>query len=54
MLRRLLIAVVLVVAVAAAGIHWFFSGDGVRVALEQQATAWLGQPGTESDAQPSR
>ena len=24
--------------------YWFFSGDGMRRALEQQATAWLGQP----------
>ena len=44
MLRRFLIAVVLVVAVGAAGIYWVFSGDGVRIALERQATAWLGQP----------
>ena len=26
------------------GLYWFFSGDGMRRALEQQATAWLGQP----------
>jgi hypothetical protein len=43
-LRRILIGIVILVAVAAAGIYWFLSGDGVRVALEQQATAWLGQP----------
>ena len=43
MLRRVLIGVVVLVVVAAAWIYWFFSGDGVRVALEQQATAWLGQ-----------
>lgn len=44
MVRRLLIGVVILVALAALGIYWFFSGDGVRVALERQATAWLGQP----------
>jgi len=32
------------VLVAAGGLYWFFSGDGMRRALEQQATAWLGQP----------
>ena len=33
-----------IVLVAAGGLYWFFSGDGMRRALEQQATAWLGQP----------
>jgi len=33
-----------VVLVAAGGLYWFFSGDGMRRALEQQATTWLGQP----------
>ena len=32
------------VVMAAAGIYWLFSGDGIRTALEHQATAWLGQP----------
>jgi len=40
----MLIASVLVVAVAAAAVYWFLSGDGVRTALEHQATAWLGHP----------
>jgi uncharacterized protein involved in outer membrane biogenesis len=47
-MRRILIIVaatvvglVLIVTVA---IYWFFSGDGMRRALEQQATARLGQP----------
>ena len=44
MLRRLLIVGVVIVALAAIGVYWFFSGDGVRLALERQATAWLGQP----------
>jgi uncharacterized protein involved in outer membrane biogenesis len=35
---------VLVVALGASVLYWFFSGDSVRIALEQQATAWLGQP----------
>jgi uncharacterized protein involved in outer membrane biogenesis len=47
-IRRLILAlvgVIVLVAVVAAGlVYWFFSGDGIRVALEQQASAWLGQP----------
>ena len=27
-------------------VYWFFSGDGLRRAIEQQATSWLGQPVT--------
>jgi len=46
--RRVLLwlsAIALVVVLAAAGAaYWFFSGDGVRLALERQASAWLGQP----------
>src|ERR1051325_8614286 len=47
MLRRILLSaagVLLVVALvlAAAG-YWYLSGDGVRIALESQATKWLGQ-----------
>ena len=42
MFRRVLLAIVgvlLVLAVAlAAAAYWFLSGDGVRVALESQAT----------------
>jgi uncharacterized protein involved in outer membrane biogenesis len=33
-----------VLLVATIGLYWFFSGDGMRRALEQQAAAWLGQP----------
>jgi uncharacterized protein involved in outer membrane biogenesis len=47
MLRRLLLLAVGVLlalaAVLAAAAYWFLSGDGVRVALESQATKWLGQ-----------
>ena len=47
MLRRLLLSavgVLLVLALAlTAAAYWFLSGDGVRVALESQATKWLGQ-----------
>ncbi|HEU4878217.1 MAG TPA: AsmA family protein [Gemmatimonadaceae bacterium] len=47
-MRRFLIIVgatlVGVVLIATAAIYWFFSGDGMRRALEQQATARLGQP----------
>ena len=47
MRRLLLILVALVVslsAIAAGAVYWLFSGDGLRLAIEQQATAWLGQP----------
>lgn len=47
-MRRILIIVaatlVGVVLIATMAIYWFFSGDGMRLALEQQATARLGQP----------
>ncbi len=47
MARRLLLlaaGVLLVVVVAiACAVYWFLSGDGVRAALESQATRWLGQ-----------
>ena len=47
MRRILLIAaatLVVIVLAATLGLYWFFSGDGMRQALEQQATSWLGQP----------
>ena len=47
MKRVLLIgaAVIIVLVVGAAGaLYWFLSGDGIRRTLEQQASAWLGQP----------
>jgi len=48
MIRRALLWAmggVLALTVIAAGLlYWFLSNDGVRLALEQQATAWLGQP----------
>ena len=31
-------------------LYWFLSNDGIRIALEQQATAWLGQPVTIASA----
>ena len=47
-MRKILIIVaatlVGVVLLATIAIYWFFSGDGMRRALEQQATARLGQP----------
>ena len=54
MIRRLIslalgVIVVLVVAIAI-GLYWFLSGDGVRIALERQATKWLGQPVTIGSA----
>jgi len=48
MIRRVLLWTtggILAFAVVGAGLlYWFLSNDGIRVALEQQATAWLGQP----------
>ena len=47
-MRRLLLVglacLAALVVLAAAGIYWLLSGDGIRTALEHQATAWLGQP----------
>ncbi len=44
MLKRAILILLVLVVIAAGAIYWFFSGDGIRRALEQQATAWLGQP----------
>ena len=47
-MRRILLvvagALVVLVLGAALLVFWLFSGDGLRLAIEQQATAWLGQP----------
>jgi uncharacterized protein involved in outer membrane biogenesis len=47
-IRRLIIVIVgtLVVLVLAATAlaYWLFAGSGLRLAIEQQATSWLGQP----------
>ena len=56
MFRRILIAALAVLVLAtlsvgAAG-YWFFSGDGVRRALESQSSAWLGQPVRIGGARP--
>jgi uncharacterized protein involved in outer membrane biogenesis len=41
----LVLALVVAVVLAVAGaVYWFLGGDGIRLALESQATAWLGQP----------
>ena len=40
-----LVGIVVLVFLCAAGfVYWTFSGDGLRRTIEQQATAWLGQP----------
>ncbi len=53
-MRRFLLigvtAVAIVAAIATGGIYWFLSGDGIRLALERQATSWLGQPVTIGSA----
>src|SRR6266550_7853744 len=54
MIRRFILValgviVVLMVAIAI-GLYWFLSGDRVRIALERQATKWLGQPVTIGSA----
>jgi hypothetical protein len=47
-IRRLIligsIGIVVFAAIAAGGVYWFFRSDGARLALERQATRWLGQP----------
>jgi len=54
-MRRILIIIaatlVVLFLVATIGLYWFFSGDGMRRALEQQATSWLGQPVRIKEAQ---
>ena len=45
--KILLIAVAFIIVLVLAGagaLYWFLSGDGIRRALEQQASSWLGQP----------
>ena len=37
------IVVLVIVAATLAG-YWLFSGDAIRAAIEEQASAWLGQP----------
>lgn len=53
-MRRFLLigvtTVAILAALAAGGIYWFLSGDGIRLALERQATSWLGQPVTIGSA----
>jgi uncharacterized protein involved in outer membrane biogenesis len=48
MLRRLLLGILVstVVLITATSVlaYWFLAGDGVRLAIEGQASAWLGQP----------
>lgn len=44
MMKRVLLGLIVLVLVAAAGIYWFLGSDVIRGALEQQATAWLGHP----------
>lgn len=48
MFRRLIIGLVVIGVIAAAGagafLYWFLAGDGIRLALERQASAWLAQP----------
>jgi uncharacterized protein involved in outer membrane biogenesis len=44
LLLYLVLAVVVVMLCAAGFVYWFFSGDGLRQAIEQQATSFLGQP----------
>ena len=40
----LLLALVAVVLAVAGAAYWFLGGDGIRLALERQASGWLGQP----------
>jgi len=47
-MRKILLLIVAtivgVLVIATVGLYWFFSGDGMRRALEQQAASYLGQP----------
>jgi uncharacterized protein involved in outer membrane biogenesis len=55
-IRRLLLLVASLVAVvviaAGAFAYWMLAGDGVRLALERQASAWLGHPVRIAAARP--
>ena len=57
MIRRVvpLLAVISLIVVVAIGgtLYWLLAGDGVRLALERQATAWLGQPVRIGSARPA-
>jgi hypothetical protein len=48
MIRRLLLIAAAgllgLVVIAVGALYWFLSNDGIRLALERQATAWLEQP----------
>jgi uncharacterized protein involved in outer membrane biogenesis len=46
LLLSLVVAVIVVAFCATVFVLWLFSGDGLRRAIEQQATSWLGQPVT--------
>src|SRR5688572_14617965 len=46
LLLSLVVAVIVVAFCAMAFVLWVLSGDGLRRAIEQQATSWLGQPVT--------
>lgn len=56
MIRRLLLlftALVAIVIIAAGGFaYWMLAGDGVRLALERQASSWLGHPVRIAAARP--
>ena len=48
MIRRILLytlaGFLALVVISAGALYWFLSNDGIRIALEQQASAWIGQP----------
>jgi uncharacterized protein involved in outer membrane biogenesis len=48
MIRRLIVIAAAgllgLVVIAVGALYWFLSNDGIRLALERQATGWLGQP----------
>ena len=48
MIRRLILiaaaGILGLAAIAVGALYWFLSNDGIRLALEHQATAWLQQP----------
>ncbi len=47
-MRKVVLGLVISVAVVIGGasflVYWFVSGDGTRLALEREASAWMGEP----------
>jgi uncharacterized protein involved in outer membrane biogenesis len=57
-MRKVVLGLVITVVVAIGGaslfVGWFVSGDGTRLALEREASAWMGEPVQIDGAEASR